>query len=155
MTDATTPQPPPPASPAPHTERDLLRALARAVREGRVSVALDLKRLLHTDSPIAVQADHNRWLYGVTAAAAVAGLAWGWRPGLVALAAGVVLYFAVGRPWMHRRMRVRFFDAVLDDLAAFKKLWHLRGVTLTAGDAVCASPGGDWRRFVLDRLRTG
>lgn len=139
----------------PRTERDLLRTLARAVRDGRVTVTLDLKRLLHTDSPIAVQAEHTRWLYGVTAAAVVAGLAWGWRPGLAALVAGVIVYFAVGRPWMHRRMRGRFLDSVLNDLAAFKKLWRLRGVTLKVGDTVCESPGGDWRRFVLDWLKAG
>lgn len=137
------------------TEKDLLRVLARAIRDGRVAVALDLGRLLHTDSPIAVQAEHTRWLYGVTAAAVVAGFAWGWRPGLAALAAGVVLYFTVGRPWIRRRMRARFFESVLDDPAAFKKLWRLRGVMLRVGDAVCDSPGGDWRRFVLDRLKAG
>lgn len=140
------------ASAAPATERDLLRALARAVADGRVAVALDCRRLLHTDSPIAVQAEHNRWLYGVVAASAGAALIWGWRAGLAVLGLTVAVYFAVGRPWIHRRMRARFFDKVLSDLAAFKRLWHLNGVTLTAGEASCVSPGGDWRRFVLDQV---
>ncbi len=136
------------------TENDLLRALAAAVAEGRVTAALDCRRLLHTDSPIAVQADHNRWLYGIALAAGGAALALGWRIGLAALAAGVGLYFAVGRPWIHRRMRARFSEKTLTDIADFKRLWQLKGVTLTlaAGGVSCASPGGDWRRFVMDRV---
>ena len=135
-------------------EKDLLRALNRAVADGRVSVALDCVRLQHTDSPIAVQADHNRWLYAVTAATVGAGLAFGWVRGAVALAVGVAVYFRFGRPWVHRRMRARFFATTLDDIADFKKIWHLRGVTLTltATGLLCASPDGDWRRFALDYL---
>lgn len=136
------------------TERDLLRALAAAIADGRVTVALDCRRLLHTDSPIAVQADHNRWLYAITAAVIGATLAVDWQAGLAVLTGAVALYFAVGRPWIHRRMRARFFGSVVADTTDFKRLWRLRGVTLAlaTGAAVCASPGGDWRRFALDHV---
>lgn len=133
-------------------EKDLFRALRAAIDDGRVRVDLDLKRLQHTDSPIALQADVNRWLYGVIAAALAVGFTWDWMRGLVALALGVVFYFGLGRRWVRGRMRARFHDRVLADIAQFKKIWRLRGVTLIFGDAQCASPDCDWRRFVLDRL---
>lgn len=137
-------------------ERDLLRALRAAVADGRVSVDLDCRRLRHTDSPIAVEADHNRWLYGVLALGVAVGFGLGWKWGVAALVPGVAAYWTVGRPWIHRRMRARFLDTTLDMLVDFKKLWHLHGVTLRleADGTACASPDGDWRRFVLDRLMT-
>lgn len=141
-------------TPATMNENDLLRALRAAIGDGRIRVRLDCKRLLHTDSPIAMQADHNRWIYGVVAFAA-----WAWAlssdpmRGLVALVLGIIFYFGYGREWVYRRMRARFHDATLCDTGAFKKLWHLRGVTLCdAGGNACASPDQDWRRFVLDRV---
>lgn len=138
-------------------ERDLLAALARAVGEGVVTVELDCKRLLHTDSPIAVQADHTRWLYAIGLAVLAVGFLWDWTRGLVALVIGVVFYAGVGQPWIYKRMRARFFTKTLFDIAAFKRLWRLSGVGLNMvgadGQPVsCASPDGDWRRFVLDRL---
>lgn len=143
-------------NPAALNENDLLRALRAAIGDGRIDVRLDCKRLLHTDSPIAVQADHNRWIYGVVAFAA-GSWAVSSDPGrgLVALALGIIFYFGYGREWIYRRMRARFHGPVLADTGAFKKLWHLRGVILQdAGGHACASPDQDWRRFVLDRVLT-
>lgn len=140
-------------------ERDLLVALARAIGEGLVSVEFDHARLMHTDSPVAVQADQNRWLYGIAAAVAALGFGWDWRVGVGALVLGTGLYLAIGRPWVRRRMRARFFSATLYDSGAFKRLWRIGGVTLrAAGAAPCAAPAGDWRRFVLNQVmgaRTG
>lgn len=135
-------------------ENDLLRALRAAIVDGRINVRLDCKRLLHTDSPIAMQADHNRWIYGVVAFAAGA---WAMSSdpmrGLVGLVLGIIFYFGYGREWVYRRMRARFHGPVLADTSAFKKLWHLRGVVLQDADGhACASPDQDWRRFVLDRV---
>lgn len=138
-------------------ERDLLTALARAIADGGVGVDLDCKRLAHTDSPIAVQAEDTRLLYAIVALTLAVGFGWDWRGGIAVAAIGIVSYFGFARPWLHRRMRARFFASTLFDLAGFKRLWRLRGVTLrmTAGpaaDRACASPEGDWRRFVLDHV---
>lgn len=135
-------------------ERDLFALLMAAIGDGRVSVAFDFKRLNHIDSPICVEADKNRWLYGILLAAGAAGFGIGWRYGAGAAAVGLALYFAVGRRWVERRMLARFHERVTKDIAAFKKLWRLRGVTLALANrpALCRSPDGDWRRFVLDHL---
>ncbi|MFM2130324.1 MAG: hypothetical protein RL477_1870 [Pseudomonadota bacterium] len=147
-------------------ERDLLAALARAISDGAVSVELDCNRLMHTDSPIAVQAEHTRWLYGIVAVTLAVGFGWDWTRGLAALILGIVFYAGIGRPWLHRRMRARFFTSTIFDTGQFKRLWRLKGVTLRlagaaaalsagpagGGEDSCDSPQGDWRRFVLDRV---
>ena len=135
-------------------EKDLLVLLNGAIAAGRVSVVLDYKRLAHVDSPICVEADSNRWIYGIMAAGGVAGFAVSWSAGVAAVALGLGLYFALGRGWIRRRMAVRFHRMALEDIAAFKKLWRCNGVTLglVSRAQLCRSPGGDWRRFVLDHL---
>ena len=135
-------------------ENDLLALLREAIATGRVSVGLDYKRLNHVDSPICVEADSNRWIYGIMAATLGAGFGITWQAGLAAMALGVALYFALGRGWIRRRMAARFHGAALDDIAAFKKLWRSHGVVLALATraTVCRSPGGDWRRFVLVNL---
>ena len=135
-------------------ENDLLVLLKEAITEGRVTVVLDYKRLNHGDSPICVEADSNRWIYGIMAATLGAGFGIAWPAGLAAMALGLVLYFTLGRGWIRRRMAARFHGAALDDIAAFKKLWRLHGVTLAPASraTLCRSPNGDWRRFVLVNL---
>lgn len=140
-------------------EGDLFIALALAIREGRVLVDLDCRKLRHIDSPITVEADYNRWVYAVAVVAAAAGILVNWIAGVSALAVGIAVYFVKGQPWVHARMRGRFHGQILRDIKLFKKLWNLKGVTLIlpaeAGApalATCASPDGNWRRFVLDQL---
>jgi hypothetical protein len=135
-------------------ERDLLKALSSAIDDGRVYAALELKRLDTMDSPISVQADSGRFIYGGMGGIGAAFFLgdWIWAAGTLVL--GTATYFAFGRPWIRRRMEARFYDEALADTERFKKLWNLRGVTLRYGmvGATCASPDGDWRRFVLDQL---
>lgn len=135
-------------------ENDLFLILGQAIAAGRVSVNLDYKRLKHQDSPICVEADTNRWIYGIMAVTLGAGFLVAWWAGAAAAAAGVALYWAVGRSWVHRRMAGRFRDRILEDIALFKKLWRMKGVTLTLASRpiLCHSPGGDWRRFVMENL---
>ncbi len=135
-------------------ENDLFALLKEAIAAGRVAVGLDYTRLNHVDSPICVEADSNRWIYGIMGATLGAGFGLAWHAGLAALALGVALYFALGRGWIRRRMSARFHGATLDDIAAFKKLWRLHGVTLALASraTLCRSPHSDWRRFVLDNL---
>lgn len=135
-------------------ENDLFLILSQAIAAGRVSVRLDYKRLNHQDSPICVEADTNRWIYGIMAATLGTGFLVAWWAGGVALVTGVALYWTVGRNWVRRRMAGRFQGRILEDIALFKKLWRSNGVTLalTSRPALCHSPTGDWRRFVMENL---
>jgi hypothetical protein len=141
-------------------ERDLFSALSRAIRAGEVVVDLDCRRLFHTDSPIAVQAEQTRWIYGCGVVALAAGFGLGWQYGAGVVAAGFILYAAVVRPRIRRRMVERFYQSTIFEIGLFKKLWRVRGVTMRkalaqGGEIVCASPDGDWRRFALDHLMAG
>jgi fatty acid desaturase len=137
---------------APETAEALLAALRRLEAEGRLHLRIEPALLTHIDSPVASEADGNIWVYG---ALAVAAALWLWRgavPGLVAFAAGLVVYFTLGRRYMHRRVERRVRERALENLETWRRLWRFRGLTLSAagraGPADCASPEGNWMAFV-------
>src|SRR5579883_532766 len=131
---------------------DLLRALRRLHAEGKVAIRVEAARLNHLDSPVAVEADSNIWIYGFLAAAAAVWWRWGLGPAAAALAIGVVAYLTLGRAYIHRRIERRVKQRALEDLEIWRKLWRFPGLTLAAtGDATvpgCASPDGNWMGFV-------
>ena len=63
---------------------DLFRELRRLVASGALRLDLDLARLDHIDSPVAVEADSNIWVYGLIALCAVIF----WRAGTEPCIAG-------------------------------------------------------------------
>lgn len=129
---------------------DYLRILRGAIEAGLIKASLDLGKLEHIDSPISVQADSNRWIYGLIVVIAAAGWFGGLWWGVAAALAGAAAWFTVGRPWHRRRMEQRFHDLTLQNPDQWKKLWRMPGVVLidaTTG-AECASPSGNWRAFV-------
>jgi fatty acid desaturase len=140
------------AEPAPETAEVLLAALRRLEGEGRLSLRIEPALLTHIDSPVASEADGNIWVYGFLALAAAL---WLWRgavPGLLVLAAGILVYFTLGRAYMHRRIERRVRQNALGNLETWRRLWRFRGLTLSAsgrpGPADCASPDGNWMAFV-------
>ncbi len=135
-------------------DTDLLNMLDAAHREGRITIVIEAKRLDNMDSPIAVVADANRWFYGLVI---VVGAVWwffGTTYGVGALIAAAILYATLGRHMVERKLRRRFFETGIKDIIQWRKLWRLRGITMEhpASGAVCASPDGNWQRFVLDHL---
>ena len=131
-------------------DTDYLRLIREAVLAGHIKPALDFAKLEHVDSPISVQADSNRWIYGliviVSAAAWFGGLWWG----IGVAAAGATGWFSIGKRWHRQRMERRFYDLSLQHSEEWKKLWRMPGVTLTdtRTGAECVSPAGNWRGFV-------
>lgn len=130
---------------------EYLKMLRDAISAGAITVSLDLKKLEHIDSPISLQADSNRWIYGMIAAIGTAawfGGLW-WAIGAAAVAAGG--WLAIGRPWHRRRMERRFYNLALQNTDVWKKLWRLRGIVLSdmTSGAQTASPEGNWRAFAV------
>ncbi len=135
-------------------DTDLLDELRAALEDGRVAIRLDLKKLDHMDSPIAVQAESGIWIFGLIV---VAGLIWwfaGTAAAIGAVVAGAIAYATVGRRTVERKMRRRLFEVAIKNIEPWRKLWRLQGITLewTESGDVCSSPDGNWVRFVLDHV---
>ena len=137
------------AAGADETAEKLFSMLRRLRDEGKVALRLDFKKLTHLDSPVGSEADGNIWAYGGLALAIAAWWFRGWQAAVGVAVAGVLIYFTVGRWYMHRRIRRRVEDKALADLALWRKLWKFGGVALVphAGEE-CAAPQGNWMALV-------
>ncbi|MCH9053262.1 MAG: hypothetical protein IIA72_19755 [Proteobacteria bacterium] len=148
-------------------DTDLLEMLRAAAADGRVTIGLDLRKLDDVDSPISIQAESTRWIYGLMAVAILVWWLGGAYAGIGAIAAGALIYATVARRQVERNIRRRFHDRAISDIGTWRKLWRLEGITLSldsgsfnsgsldSGGEACASPDGNWQRFVLDNLMTG
>jgi len=139
------------AAPPPETAAELLGRLRRLHDEGRVAVAVDLKRLMHIDSPVGFEADSNRWAYGLLLLTLALWYFFGYRVGIAAAVVSVGLYYSLGRMYVRRKIERRVRGKAMDDEAHWRKLWSFGGVTLhEAGgaEARCAAPADNWMEFV-------
>ena len=138
-------------------DTDLLEMLRSAEADGRVTIGLDPRKLDDVDSPISIQAESTRWIYGLMAAALFVWWLGGAYAGIGAIAAGALIYATLGRRQVERNIRRRFYSLAITDIGVWRKLWRLEGITLSLDSSreACASPDGNWQRFVLDNLMTG
>lgn len=132
----------------------LFRELRGLVARGVLRLELDFARLDHIDSPVAVEADSNIWVYALILAC-VAVFWWGgpWL-GAPAVAVALALYFTAGRRYVRRRLTRRVHELALADGEAWHRLWRFGGITLVHGqggdgqEARCAAPDGNWMALV-------
>ena len=138
-------------------DTDLLEMLRAAAADGRVTIGLDPRKLDDVDSPISIQAESTRWIYGLMAAALLLWWLEGAYAGVGAIAAGALIYATIGRRQVERNIRRRFYGLAITDIGVWRKLWRLEGITLSLDSKgkACASPDGNWQRFVLDNLAPG
>jgi len=146
----------PDLSETPPEAGELLAALRRLTNERKVDIEVDPRRLNHIDSPVASEADGNIWVYGAVGIAAL--LLW-WKgpvPAVAVVAVGALLYFTLGRAYIHHRIEQRVREKALQDLELWRKLWRFPGLRLKAagdpGVADCYSPEGNWMAFVRSAL---
>ncbi len=134
------------------SDTELLALLRGLIGDGRATLTLDAVRLDKLDSPVSVQAESTRWLYGLIL---VVGAALWWQGiwvGLAASALAVGIWYVAVRPDIARRIRRRVEGPALHDVAMWRRLWRHGGVTIAGQDgAVCAAPGGNWMEFVRAR----
>jgi hypothetical protein len=134
------------------TDEELLAGLRALLAESAVMLELDARRLGGTDSPVALQAESNRWLLAMMAIIGTAGWFRGWMGALLAISACIVVWIFVARRDLARRLRQRVEMLALRDVLVFRKLWRHGGIVLRATDgARCAAPDGNWMQFVRDR----
>lgn len=146
------------AAPLPETARDLLARLRKLHADGRVAIEVDVKRLMHMDSPVGFEAESNQWVYGLLALTAALWYFLGYKIGLAAAAVSVALYLSLGKMYVRRRIARRVRGRAMDDEEHWRKLWDFGGVTLrdtaeTGEGARCAAPADNWMEFVRRRAR--
>lgn len=128
---------------------DLFRDLRRLVVQGRVHLELDFGRLDHIDSPVAVEADSNIWVYVLVAACAAIFWRVGAWPGAAAIVVSLILYLTAGRRYVRHRLTRRVHERALADGEVWRRLWRFGGVTLVNDCAErCAAPDGNWMALV-------
>ena len=133
------------------TDAELLAALRELLAAGRVRLELDIGRLEHPDSPVAVQAEATRWFYALAALLAAATWFGGWKGAVAALAASVAFWFGWVKRDVARRIRGRVDTLALADPVVWRKLWRRGGVVLHGADgARSAAPADNWMQFVRD-----
>lgn len=133
------------------TDSELLARLRAMLASGAVALDVDATRLNHMDSPVAVEAEANRWLAVMIVVCGAAFWFGGWPAGAAALVLSAALWLLYVRRWLRRRVERRVRVRALDDIGTWRRLWRFGGVRLVAGDAVCAAPAGNWMQFVRER----
>ncbi len=137
------------------SDKELLRVLRELHDKGDVAMEIRTKALEHIDSPVAIEADGNIWVYALVV---IVAAIWWWQGtpwGLGAIAVGLTIYYTLGRAWIRRRLVRRVREKAFFDIDQWRTLWRLGGITLTAGpgesDNRCAAPEGNWMEFVRRR----
>jgi hypothetical protein len=131
---------------------DLFRELRLLVARGTLRLELDFARLDHIDSPVAVEADSNIWVYALILACAAIFWQVGTWPGIAAIAVSLALYSTVGRRYVRRRLASRVHERALADGEVWRRLWRFGGVALIDDEGGrCAAPDGNWMALVRRR----
>ena len=143
---------------AAETAEELFGRLRRMNAEGKVALDLDLRRLMHIDSPVAFEAESNQWVYGLLIVTAVVWYAFGSKIGIGAATASVLFYLTIAKAFLRRRIERRVREQVLEDLVRWRKLWTFGVVTIREmADAregeICTAPRDNWMDFVRRRGR--
>jgi len=156
---ASAPRPPLPSIEIPveatQTAEELFKALGKLHAEGRVRIDLDIKRLMHIDSPVGIEAESNQWVYGLGVITALLWWQLGYKIGLAAMGVSLVLYLTLAKAHVRRRIDRRVRSQVLEDIVRWRKLWNFGGVALQDTGAEgqrCAAPDDNWMDFVRQRM---
>lgn len=130
--------------------RDAHARLVRLVREKRLSLGVNIGLMNRPGSPVFRRIETALPMFlGIMGV--VGGVAFGGFPlGLVALAAGLGVWFLVILPRMKDQVYERTLGYVTGDADAFLKVWQEGAVTLQREGEECRPPEGDWMAFVRD-----
>src|SRR5215469_4183919 len=125
---------------AAETADELFARLRRLCAEGRVTIELDKKRLMHIDSPVSFEAWGNQLVYPLLLLTIVAWWWLGWKVGSGVAVVSVLIYLTIGKAFVYRRIERRVREQVLEDVVRWRKLWNFGGVSLhTKGEGAAAS----------------
>ncbi len=136
-------QPPPPDR---RSDAALLILLDRAITEGRITLALDRRKLSSADFPLSLESESNLWVYPLLILVGIAAYYGGIYGGLAGFIGAFFLFQRVARPWIARRIETRIRSRALKEIETWRKLWRFGGVILTRTDTgeTVQGPDGHW-----------
>jgi hypothetical protein len=132
--------------------RDAHARLVRLLRENRLRLGVNIGLMNRPGSPVFRRVETALPIFlgimGVVGGVALGGLALG----LVALMAGLGVWFLVVLPRMKDQVYERTLGYVTGDVAHFLAAWEAGAITLERGGEECRPPEGDWQGFVRATL---
>lgn len=130
--------------------REAHARLVRLLRERRLRLGVNIGLMNRPGSPVFRRIETALPIFlgimGVVIAVAIGGF----PLGIVALTAGLGVWFLVILP----RMKDQVYDRTLGYVTAepdnFVRAWEAGAITLQRGEEECRPPGGDWAAFVRE-----
>jgi len=130
--------------------RDAHARLVRLLREKRLTLGVNIGLMNRPGSPVFRRVETALPIFlgimGVVIAVAIGGF----PLGIVALTAGLGVWFLVILPRMKDQVYARTLGYVTGDPDAFVRVWEAGAVTLQRGGEECRPPDGDWAAFVRE-----
>jgi hypothetical protein len=128
--------------------RDAHARLVRLLAQKRLRLGVNIGLMNRPGSPVFRRIETALPIFlgimGVIGAVAIGGF----PLGIVALTAGLGVWFLVILPRMKDQVYERTLGYVSGSPEAFLEAWNAGAVTLQQGDAECRPPDGDWMGFV-------
>lgn len=133
--------------------RDAHARLVRLIAEKRLLLGVNIGLMSRPGSPVFRRIETALPIFlgimGVVGGVAIGGL----PLGIIALMAGLGVWFLVILPRMKDQVHERTVGYVTGTPDAFVKVWEAGAVTLSHEGEECRPPDGDWMEFVR-RTRT-
>jgi hypothetical protein len=128
--------------------RDAHAKLVRLIAEKRIMLGVNIGLMSRPGSPVFRRIETALPIFlGIMGT--IGGLAIGGLPlGIIALAAGLGVWFLVILPRMKDQVYERTVGYVTGEPEAFVKVWEAGAVTLSRDGEECRPPEGDWMAFV-------
>lgn len=124
--------------------------LDRLLRERRLTLGVNIGLMNRPGSPVFRRIETALPIFlgimGVVIAVAIGGF----PLGLLALTAGLAVWFLVILPRIKDQVYERTLGYISSDPEAFLRVWEAGAVTLRRGGEECRPPGGDGAAFVRE-----
>lgn len=128
--------------------RDAHARLTRLLAQKRLVLGVNIGLMSRPGSPVFRRIESalpiGIGLFGVISATILGGV----MLGVLALTAGIAVWFLVILPRIKDQVYARTYAFVTSTPEAFLKAWEATAITLRAGEQECRPPDGDWIAFV-------
>jgi hypothetical protein len=124
--------------------RDAHARLTRLLAQKRLLLGVNIGLMSRPGSPVFRRIESalpiGLGLFGVISATILGGV----MLGVLALGAGIAVWFLVILPRIKNQVYARTHAFVTSSPEAFLQAWEARAITLRAGEEECRPPEGDW-----------